>query len=238
MLATVGYLGTSFATNIHVIIFTFGIVSGTGFGFMQMGAICQLYRYFDHRQALALGVFTSCFSVSQFLWPPVTTLLFQSYGWRGSFVIMAGVQLNLCIIGALMRPFPANKSDPQNGNKITLFSYLTIQFRVFKNKPFVCYCGTLLIVYSAYFYIFAYLPTLADNIGISETKAALLVSIVGKLKYRKKTFFKTRESTFLFLIAVIGCVCAMNFTLSIGHKLLWIVDACDDHHMISFTVGL
>ena len=33
------------------------------------------------------------------------TVLFNYYGWRGSFVIIAGFQLNMCVLGALMRPF-------------------------------------------------------------------------------------------------------------------------------------
>ena len=188
MLATVGYAGTGFAANILTMIITFGMISGTGFGFMQMGAIYQLYEYFDQRQGLALGIFTSCFSVSQFIWPPIATLLFQSYGWRGSFVIMAGVQLNACIIGALMRPFPKDKSDPQKGSNISLSSYLTAQSRVFKNKPFVACCGMIILLYSADCYTLAYLPTLADIIGASETSAALLTSILGKWKYRESYY--------------------------------------------------
>jgi MFS family permease len=153
LLAAVGFLGTSFAPSIHVIIFTYGIVSGTAFGFMQMGAYFSINEYFDRRKGLALGVFTAGYSISPFVWPPLVTALFEYYGWRGTFMILAGIQLNMCVVGALMRPFPKVRSD--DDHKTSQCSYLLTQSKVFRNKRFVAFCGTIFFVHSAYVYGYA-----------------------------------------------------------------------------------
>lgn len=41
--------------------------------------------------------------IGTFIFPPVIQLLIDTYGWRGCTVILAGVFLNICVCGALMR---------------------------------------------------------------------------------------------------------------------------------------
>ena len=43
-------------------------------------------------------------SLGLFIWPPACQLLIDSYGWRGAFIIMGGVQLNGIVFSALIRP--------------------------------------------------------------------------------------------------------------------------------------
>ena len=41
-----------------------------------------------------------------FIWPPLLRLLIDAYGWRGAYVMVAGICLNAMVPGSLLRPPP------------------------------------------------------------------------------------------------------------------------------------
>ena len=92
---------------------------------------------------------------------------------------MAGFQLNVCVLGALMSPFGEDTADtlPQHSSG---YSWLVTRARVFQNKGFLVFCTAQFFASFGYFFVAAYSPTMAKEIGESDTNAALLVSIFGK----------------------------------------------------------
>ena len=101
LITTAGYIGSSFAKHIMVFFCTYGVVSAIGISCLQMGAIVPLSEYFDKYKAFANGLVMASYSLGHFMWPPLVNELFKFYGWRGIFLIMAGFQLNVCVLGAL-----------------------------------------------------------------------------------------------------------------------------------------
>ena len=139
----------------------------------------MIQQYFDKHRSLAVGFMMAGYSVGYFLWPPLITVFFSHYGWRGGFIIVAGFQLNVCVLGALMRPFKEDKAEslPQHSSG---GSWLVARARVFRNKGFLVFCTAQFVATLGYFFVAAYSPTIAKAIGESDTNAALLVSIYGK----------------------------------------------------------
>ena len=61
--------------------------------------------YFQHSLALANGIAMSGASMGGMFLPFFYQFILEKYTLKGSFFILAGLWLNLCVVGALLRPF-------------------------------------------------------------------------------------------------------------------------------------
>lgn len=52
-----------------------------------------------------------------FVFAPLTQFLLNEYGWRGTTLILAGLFLNLCVCGALMRDLGWTKANAAKNRK-------------------------------------------------------------------------------------------------------------------------
>ncbi|CAH1271591.1 SLC16A12 [Branchiostoma lanceolatum] len=133
VLAAVGCILTSFAGSIVHLYLTTGVLTGFGSSLAFIPSMSMVGKYFDKKRALANGIAFSGVSVGNIVFPPVFTYLIEEYGWRGSFLIAAGVMLNITAFAALLRPIqlpmptpgpdtqaPANPNAPyRNGHSDT-----------------------------------------------------------------------------------------------------------------------
>lgn len=115
IIASTFFLISSIVPTVEVLILTYGIMIGIGFGFMYLPAVCFVSYYFDRRRAMATGIAVCGSGIGTFIFPPFMNFLLSLYGWRGSLMILAGISLHCCIFGALMRPLVA--STPKKSKK-------------------------------------------------------------------------------------------------------------------------
>ncbi|KAK8779477.1 hypothetical protein V5799_019180, partial [Amblyomma americanum] len=85
-----------------------------GFGFIFLPAAVNISFYFEKKRAFATGIAVCGSGIGGFLLAPCCQLLVSEFGWRGSMLILAGMTLNCCVVGALFRPIeePQPKSEP------------------------------------------------------------------------------------------------------------------------------
>ena len=103
ILATLGFLLSSFANTLEVLYLTFGILSGFGLSLCYVAAVVIVAYYFERRRSFATGISVCGSGVGTFVFAPLTRVLIEEYGWRGACVILAGCFLNMCVCGALFR---------------------------------------------------------------------------------------------------------------------------------------
>lgn len=103
ILATTGFVVSSYANSMEMLIFTFGIVSGFGLSLCFVAAVVIVAYYFDKRRSLATGLSVCGSGIGTFIFAPVTQWLLAEYGWRGTTLILAGLFSNLAVCGCLMR---------------------------------------------------------------------------------------------------------------------------------------
>jgi len=103
LLATTGFVVSSFANSMEVLIFTFGIVSGFGLSLCFVAAVVIVAYYFDKKRSFATGLSVCGSGIGTFIFAPVTQWLLAEYGWRGTTLILAGLFSNLAVCGCLMR---------------------------------------------------------------------------------------------------------------------------------------
>lgn len=99
----------------------FNISTGFGLAFNLQPALTIIGTYFQVKRPLANGLAMTGSPVILSTLAPLNQFLFDSFGWRGSFLILGSIVLNCCVAGALMRPVnknaqPKPKTEPPECN--------------------------------------------------------------------------------------------------------------------------
>ncbi|XP_066294445.1 monocarboxylate transporter 13-like [Branchiostoma lanceolatum] len=123
VLAAVGCILTYFSTSIVHLYITVGVMAGLGSSLAMFPSLSLVGKYFDKKRAIANGIAFAGVGVGNIAFPPLFTYLIEEYGWRGSFLIAAGVMLNITAFAALLRPIhlPESESLPPPPEKAEEF---------------------------------------------------------------------------------------------------------------------
>lgn len=113
LLATAGLVISVPAPNVTYLFFTIGLCTGAGFGLMYLPAIVSVTMYFEKRRAFATGIAVCGSGFGTFALAPLIEWLVHVYGWQGALLSTAGMVLNCCVFGALLRPLPPPKPPHQ-----------------------------------------------------------------------------------------------------------------------------
>ncbi|KAK3603741.1 hypothetical protein CHS0354_023355 [Potamilus streckersoni] len=109
IIATAGFILSIFATNLYFLYFTFGVLSGIGFGLIYLPAIVSIAYYFEEKRSFATGLAVCGSGLGAFIFNPFTKFLIDSYDWRGATLILGGIILNCVLCGAMFRPLQPSK---------------------------------------------------------------------------------------------------------------------------------
>ncbi|XP_069056220.1 monocarboxylate transporter 6-like isoform X1 [Pleurodeles waltl] len=206
ILAGVGMVASSFAQTIIQLYVTAGFIAGLGLCLSFQAAITVLGYYFVRHRTLANSLASMGASIGMAVWPLMSQYLLDLVGWRGTFLIFGGTLLNCCVCGAVMRPISSQPSSPrasthptpesiQNENlspplasascfwismsscSRTLQKYMAFDL-LCHNKQYRIYTiGNIFMVLG--FVLLVYLVPYATASGIEESKAAMLLGIIG-----------------------------------------------------------
>lgn len=83
---------------------SFLLISGLGAGFTQTPGVLIVSLYFKKRRALASALVISGNSIGSFYMPPLIDYLLSEYRLRGTFLIIAALQLHISVASLLYRP--------------------------------------------------------------------------------------------------------------------------------------
>lgn len=106
LLAAVGFVISSFVDNMETLFFTFGIMAGFGLSLCYVAAVVIVAYYFDKKRSLATGISVCGSGIGTFIFAPLSYILLEEYGWRGTTLILAGLFLNMAVCGLLFRDLP------------------------------------------------------------------------------------------------------------------------------------
>ena len=97
-IAALGLAGVYLAQEVWHLYF-FYIIAGLGGGFGGYIACTAIVNnWFIRRRSLALGIFQSFAGLGGFVFPPLTTALIESIGWRSSWLVLAGLILGIPVL--------------------------------------------------------------------------------------------------------------------------------------------
>ncbi|KAM9533721.1 monocarboxylate transporter 2-like isoform 1-T2 [Guaruba guarouba] len=104
LLCGIGMVSAAFCTSIMQLYICVGFITGLGLALNLQPSVIMIGKYFLKRRPIANGLAMAGSPVMLCTLAPLNQFLFDSFGWRGSFLILGAILLNCCVAGALFRP--------------------------------------------------------------------------------------------------------------------------------------
>lgn len=170
-------------------------VPGLGLAFNLQPALTIIGKYFYRKRPLANGCAMAGSPVFLSTLAPFNQYLFNSYGWKGSFLILGGVFLHSCVAGCLMRPVGpsprAAKSKSRVGSrhdstgkkasKVSTAEKINqfLDFSLFTHRGFLIYLSGNVVLFFGMFAPIIFLAPYAKHKGVDDYNSALLLSVMA-----------------------------------------------------------
>ena len=170
---------------------------GLGLAFNLQPALTILGKYFYKKRPMASGLAMAGSPVFLSTLAPFNQYLFNTYGWKGSFLILGGLLLNSCVAGSLMRPAGPKLTTKKSKNKVgvratdpgmkkkhkkkSIWAKIDkyLDFSLFKHRGFLIYLSGNVIMFLGFFAPIIFLAPYAKDKGIDEYSAAFLLSVMA-----------------------------------------------------------
>ncbi|XP_029767554.1 monocarboxylate transporter 7-like [Terrapene carolina triunguis] len=195
LLAFSGMTLGSFGFNTVWMYTTTGFLQGLGISFSWTSAISIVSHYFSNRRALANAVASAGECAFAFTFGPFFQWLIGLYGWKSALLIIGGIQLNICVCGALMRPLkdrcvlearsseaqrPSGKVVPMTGKEhASPITQKTFNWMLVKRLEFILYAIFGILAAMSFFIPPLFLVPLSYSLRIDESWTASLLSILA-----------------------------------------------------------
>ncbi|XP_055993849.1 monocarboxylate transporter 6 [Sorex fumeus] len=253
LLACLGLVASSFCQSLWALYVTAGFISGLGMCFSFQSSITVLGLYFSRRRALANALASVGVSLGITLWPLLSRSLLEDLGWRGTFLVFGGVLLHCCVCGAVLRPMPPRAAPqapagpllppktPGPGCLVACgrAARRHLAFDVLReNAAYRVYTLGVVWMILGFPLPHVFLVPYAQRHGVSEHKAALLISVIGFSNIFMRPLagllggFRdfARHRKYLFSMAVLlngltnlVCVASADFWVLVGYCLVYSV---------------
>ena len=117
LMVCVGFIGSMFVPSLYYMLLTYGIITGLGLSCFLMSAIYIIQIHFEDHRALAQGISFAGYSTGSLIWSPLAEWLISLYGWRGTFLIISGIQLNGIAFGLVVERAQSTMNGPKSKHK-------------------------------------------------------------------------------------------------------------------------
>ncbi|XP_064652226.1 monocarboxylate transporter 3-like [Lineus longissimus] len=104
VMAAAGFVISSFAQNLTILYFSYGALLGIGTSFLNLPSLVMMSFYFKKYRNLATGAASVGAGLGGLVLPILIHALIEHYSWRGAMVIIAGLMLQGCVVGILLKP--------------------------------------------------------------------------------------------------------------------------------------
>ena len=186
-----------FIVDNFFILFFLHHFSGLGAGCVYETCRVELVFYFHDKFPLAYLLLTIGGPVGMMVYGPLTQVLLDTYGWRGTMLILGGVSFHVVICGLLMRPGKHSIKDynkaslndnddvkhPERGTSspVNCFhEFLMIAgLDVFRNVEFLILSCARMAINIGHAGVIIYMVPNGLSLGLNTTEASFLTSAWG-----------------------------------------------------------
>ena len=173
-----GYILSSFTTQIGFLVLTYGVIAGTGVGITYGVPMVVASRWFPDRKGLAVGSTILGFGLSPLITAPLKNQLITIYSVRPTLRIVGFVFMAIVLAAAMTMKLPPKGWHPRGAIATTQTISQAYPQSLFKSRSFyglwICYMIGTLVGLSA---IGISSPVGEEIIQINPTAAAASVSL-------------------------------------------------------------
>eukprot|EP00057_Strongylocentrotus_purpuratus_P029686 XP_011684160.1 PREDICTED: monocarboxylate transporter 12-like [Strongylocentrotus purpuratus] len=104
LMASAGFCLSALAPSLDYLFFTYGALTGFGFGLCYLPCIVMVGRFFEKRRSIATGFVVAGSGMGTFMFAPIVQIIVEAVGWRHGFLVLGAMELTLCLCGATYIP--------------------------------------------------------------------------------------------------------------------------------------
>lgn len=235
LIVGVGYILSSFATNIFMLTLTYGVIAGTGVGIAYGVPMVVSARWFPDRKGLAVGLTIVGFGLSPLVTAPLATSLIDAFGIRPTLLIL-GIVFTIAIsLISLTMKVPPPEWEPKGSNltQICQFSVPSSRPDMLQTRSFyglwICYMIGTLVGLSA---IGISSPVAQEIIQLDPILAASTVSLFALFNGLSRPLFGWLTDRFqpkyvaigTYVLIIIASILMLN--VSSGEVVTYIIAFC------------
>ena len=190
--------------NILVLYVTIGLLTGTGFGLTYLPIMTVTKMHFTKNLGLACGISLAGTGFGQFVMAPIINVLLDQYNLAVVlyfFAAMFSLSLPFCLLFKIVKY--TEKDDISSEENVSLSRFLS----VLKTPSKMLLVVHVFLLNIGVYAVFTFFADRAISFGISEGKAATLVSLMGLANFLARIFSgliidKFRSKTIIILTSV------------------------------------
>lgn len=233
ILVGTGYILSSFAQNIVMLTFTYGVIVGTGVGITYGAPMAVMARWFPDRKGLAVGLTIVGFGLSPLITAPLAKGLIDRFQTRPTLLVL-GIAFALIIL-AIAQTMKLPPKEWQQASASATATVATVNYpkNLFKSRSFyglwLCYIIGTFVGLSA---IGISSPVGEEMIGIDAGVAATSVSMFALFNGLSRPLFGWLGDRFppryvaigSYTLILIACILMVN--AQSGQVLTYLVAFC------------
>ena len=163
---------------------------------------------------MATNVALSGVNVGIFLFPLLIFKLEHQFAWKGAAIVLAGLCLNICICGAVLRP---NCETSRRKDIIKMFEPTLL-----KSSAFVALLWSNVLWGFGISVIYTHLPSYAVFTGLEAEEGTILIAIVGISAFSSRSMFEVfSQSAKLDHVSTFICTIGLSAILTGLHTELF-----------------
>ncbi|EDX71336.1 transporter, major facilitator family [Coleofasciculus chthonoplastes PCC 7420] len=174
----IGYILSSFATNIILLTITYGVIAGAGVGIAYGVPLAVSAKWFPDRKGLAVGLTAIGFGLSPLVTAPLAKGLIEAFGVLPSFAILGISLTGIILVISITLKLPPVGWKPQNWTPKQIETSKNQRRQLLRSPSFYalwfCYTIGTFVGLSA---IGISSPVAQEIIQLDATTAAITVSI-------------------------------------------------------------
>ncbi|XP_071795982.1 monocarboxylate transporter 12-like [Asterias amurensis] len=140
LVAGISMITVSFLSSLYTIAFILTIFAGSSIGMSYVITKHLMGCYFDKHVTTAYGVTGLGDSFAFLIVVPSIQLFLDTYGWRGTMLLLGALLLHLAVCGALIKPPSATGSQDGYEAALTDEEQETMDNNVEPSNRFGCFC--------------------------------------------------------------------------------------------------
>lgn len=113
IVAGLGYVLSSFNSNVYALVLTYGVITGAGIGIAYGVPLAVAAKWFPDKKGIALGTTVIGFGLSPLITAPLAKHLIETYGVRQTFVILGIAFAAIIALISLALKMPPEGWTPQ-----------------------------------------------------------------------------------------------------------------------------
>lgn len=235
--AGLGFLLMSQVRGIWQLYLFYGVIVGIGLSAIDVVLLSTVARWFIKKRGIMSGVVKVGTGLGLLIMPLVASVLISIYDWRTAYIILGVITLVSTVsLAQLLRRDPAQVGQSPDGelsatndNVNSLGVGLSLQ-EVTHTRQFWMICLTYLTIVFTANTIMTHIALHAIDLGVSEMKAAGIISIIGAASIVGRLVIGNTGDRLGHKQAMI--ICFLVFILS----LLWLQFAKESWMLYLFAI--